>query len=64
MEGKDSDLIRAVATIIKKVRERNPQVKILMENLVLHDRLKGQQKEMNELIGIPFTGICASDPSA
>ena len=64
MEGKDGDLIRAAATIVKKVRKRDPKVKILMENVVLHDRLKGQQKEMNELIGIPFKGIRASDQGA
>jgi site-specific DNA-cytosine methylase len=64
MNGKDGELIRAAAKIIEKVRARNPQVKILMENVVLNENLRDQQEEMNELIGITFKGIKASDQGA
>ena len=36
----DGELIRAAAKIIETVRARNPQVTILMENVVLNDNLK------------------------
>ena len=44
MNGKDGELIRAAAKIIEKVRAWNPQVKILMENVVLNENLKPNRR--------------------
>ena len=44
MNGKDGELIRAAAKIIEMVIARNPQVKILMENVVLNETFKYQQE--------------------
>ena len=64
MNGKDGELIRAPTKTIEKVRARNPQVKILMKNVVLNDNLKYQQEEMDALIEITFKGIKALEQGA
>ena len=35
LDGEDGGLIRAAATVMEQVRAKNPNVKILMENVVL-----------------------------
>ena len=61
MRGKDDALIEAATTIMRKVKENNPRLKVPTENVRLDKRLTHRAKEQDELFGMEFKEIAASD---
>ena len=44
--------MEAAATIMRKVKENNPRLKVLIENVRLNKKFAHQAKEQDELFGM------------
>ena len=53
--------MEAAATTMRKVKEINPRLKVLIQNVRLNKRLAHQAKEHDKLFGMEFKEIAASD---